>query len=69
MVTNYEELIPKGVIFNIKEIEEMGAIKSDMMRKLIQKGNIEIVKIGNKTHVSRTELIRFLKDNTIENNH
>jgi len=65
--TNYEVLIPKGILFNIKEIEEMGAIKSEMMRKLIKKGNIETVKIGNKTHVSRTELIRFLKENTVEN--
>lgn len=67
MSTNYEALIPKGILFNIKEIEEMGAIKSEMMRKLIKKGNIEIVKIGNKIHVSRTELIRFLKENTLEN--
>ncbi|MCT7473658.1 MULTISPECIES: helix-turn-helix domain-containing protein [Aliarcobacter] len=67
MSTNYEALIPKGILFNIKEIEEMGAIKSEMMRKLIKKGNIEIVKIGNKTHVSRMELIRFLKENTLEN--
>lgn len=66
MTTDYEELIPKGVLFSIKEIEEMGAIKNQMMKKLIKQGNLEIVKIGNKIHVSRTELIRFLKDNTIE---
>jgi hypothetical protein len=66
MTTNYEELIPKGVLFSIKEIEEMGVIKNQMMKKLIRLGNIEIVKIGNKNHISRTELIRFLKDNTIE---
>jgi hypothetical protein len=67
MITDYEELIPKGVIFSIKEIEEMGAIKNQMMKKLIRQGNVEIVKIGNKIHISRTELIRFLKENTIEN--
>lgn len=66
MATDYEELIPKRILFNLKEIEEMGAIKSDMMKKIIKEGNIEIVKIGNKTHVSRSELIRYLKDNTIE---
>ena len=68
MTTDYEKLIPKGVIFNIKEIEEMGAIKSDMIRKLIKQGQIEIVKIGNKIHISRFELIRFLEDNTISPN-
>jgi transcriptional accessory protein Tex/SPT6 len=64
MNTNYEDLIPKKVLFNIKEIEEIGAIKSDMLKKLIKQGQIEIVKIGNKTHISRLELIRFLKVNT-----
>lgn len=68
MLTDYEDLIPRKVLFNIKEIEEMGAIKSDMMKKLIRQGHIEIVKIGNKIHVSRIELIRFLIDNTIKIN-
>lgn len=65
MNTNYNELIPKGVLFNIKEIEELGIIKTDMMKKLIYKGDIEIVKIGNKIHVSRSELIRYLNINTV----
>lgn len=64
-MTDYEKLIPNKVLFNIKEIEEMGAIKSEMTKKLIKQGSIEIVKIGNKIHISRTELIRHLKDNTI----
>ncbi|MDB2405370.1 helix-turn-helix domain-containing protein, partial [Arcobacteraceae bacterium] len=64
MTTDYDKLIPKGVLFNIKEIEEMGAIKSEMMKKLIKQGLMESVKIGNKTHISRTELIRYLNDNT-----
>jgi hypothetical protein len=65
MITDYEVLIPKRILFNLKEIEEMGAIKSEMMKKLIKQGHIEMVKIGSKTHISRTELIRYLKDNTI----
>lgn len=68
MTTDYEKLIPNRVLFNLKEIEEIGAIKSDMMKKLITQGKIEIVKIGNKIHISRTELIRYLKDNTIQSN-
>jgi len=43
----------------------MGAIKTDMLKKLITQGQIEIVKIGTKVHISRPELIRFLNDNTI----
>lgn len=66
MYTNYNDLIPKNVLFNIKEVEELGVIKTDMMKKLISRGKIEIVKIGNKIHISRSELIRYLKDNTVE---
>lgn len=65
MKTNYDELIPKGVIFNLKEIEEMNIIKIDMAKKLISKNEIEVVKIGNKLHISRSELIRYLETNTI----
>lgn len=65
MRANYDELIPKGVIFNLKEIEEMNIIKIDMAKKLISKNEIEVVKIGNKLHISRSELIRYLEANTI----
>jgi hypothetical protein len=65
MQTDYDKLIPKGVIFNLKQIEEMGIIKIDMAKKLIYKGHIEVVKIGSKLHLSRTELIRYLESNTI----
>ena len=65
MRTNYDELIPKGVIFNLKEIEEMNIIKIDMAKKLIAQNEIEVVKIGNKLHISRSELIRYLEANTI----
>ncbi len=66
MRTDYDALIPKGVLFNLREIEEMKIIKIDMAKKLIEKRAIEIVKIGNKIHISRTELIRFLEEHTIE---
>jgi hypothetical protein len=65
MRTNFDNLLPKGVIFNLKEIEEMNIIKVDMAKKLISKNEIEYIKIGNKLHISRTELIRYLEDNTI----
>jgi len=65
MYEKYDMLIPQGVIFNLKEIEEMKLIKSDMAKKLIYNNELEIVKIGKKIHISRTELIRFLVVNTI----
>jgi len=66
MKTNYDELIPRGVLFNLKEIEEMMIIKVDMAKKLIYNREIEFIKIGKKIHISRSTLINFLEKNTIE---
>lgn len=63
-ITDYEE-IPKQILFNLKKIEELGILRIDMAKKLISKNLIEHVKIGNKIHISRVELIRFLQANTI----
>ena len=65
MFEKYDMLIPQGVLFNLKEIEDMKIIKIDMAKKLIYNNELEVVKIGKKIHISRTELIRFLIDNTI----
>jgi hypothetical protein len=65
MYEKYDLLVPQGVIFNLKEIEEMKILKTDMAKKLIYNNELEIVKIGKKIHISRTELIKFLIDNTI----
>lgn len=63
--TNYDELLPKGILFSIKEIDDMGLIKSDMLKKLIYNREIEVVKIGTKNFISRSVLILFLKKNTL----
>jgi hypothetical protein len=65
MRTDYDDLIPKGVLFNLKEIEDMRLIKVDMAKKLIANRELEFVRIGNKIHISRVVLIRYLEANTI----
>jgi hypothetical protein len=65
MNTNFEELIPKKVLFSIKEIAELGIIKSDMCKKLIYNRKLESVKLGTKNFITRTELIRYLKSRTV----
>ena len=37
MKTNYDSLLPQGVLFNLREIESFGIIKIDMMKKLVLK--------------------------------
>lgn len=66
ITTNYNELIPNGLLFSIKEIdEEMKLIKSDMLKKIIYNREIEVVKIGKKNFISRQALINYLETNTI----
>jgi len=65
MQTDYDSIIPPGVLFNLKEVEEMKILKVAMAKKLIAKRELETVKIGNKLHLSRAVLIRYLGDNTI----
>ncbi|RLA81376.1 MAG: DNA-binding protein [Epsilonproteobacteria bacterium] len=64
MTTNYKDLLPKGILFNLKEVEELSILKVAMAKKLIGDGKLETVKIGNKLHISRLELLRFLEENT-----
>ena len=64
-LTNYENLLPQAILFNLKEIDELSIIKVPMIKKLILNRKLEVVKIGNKIHITRPELIRFLEANTI----
>lgn len=63
--TNYDELLPKGLLFSIRNIHEMKLIKSDMLHKLIFLKKIEVVKVGKKNFISRTTLIKWLEENTV----
>jgi len=65
MKTDFEKLIPQGVLFSIKQINDMNLIKSDMLKKLIYQRAIEVVKLGSKNFISRTALISYLEANTI----
>jgi hypothetical protein len=63
--TDYYTLIPVGILFSIKEIDEMNLIKSDMLKKLIYNREIEVVKLGKKNFISKTALVAYLEANTI----
>lgn len=65
MYDKYDKLLNQGVLFNLKEIEEMKILKVDMAKKLIYNNELEVVKIGKKIHMSRSEIIKFLVNNTI----
>lgn len=69
MKTDYNDLIPPGIIFNLVQIEQMGLIKVAMLKKLIAKRELEIVKVGQKIHISRQQLIHFMESNTINAAH
>ena len=65
-MTNFNTLVPKKKIQTFKEIEEAGLINQGMLFKLYRNGQIEVIKIGNRNHVSRDEIIRYLSENRIE---
>lgn len=65
IIADYDSLIPEGLLFSIKQIDEMKIIKSDMLKKLIYNQEIEVVKVGNKNFISRVALIAYLEANTI----
>lgn len=65
MKTDFNTIIPQGVLFNLKEIENMNIIKIDMAKKLVLKKQLEVIKVGRKIHISRAELIRYLESRTV----
>jgi hypothetical protein len=65
ITTDYDKLIPKRVLFSIREINDMGLIKSAMLKKMIAHRMIEVVKVSTKNFISRSVLIAYLETNTI----
>jgi hypothetical protein len=70
MKTNndYDKLIPNGVLFNLAQLQEYNILKTPTAKKLIYAGKLEAIKIGNKLHISRAEIIRYLEDRTLKVN-
>ena len=66
MITNFEELLPQGILFSIREINDMGLIKSDLLKKLIYSQKIEVTKLNSKNFISRSALIDYLTKNTFK---
>lgn len=56
----YDDLIPNWVHFSISELDELRIIKKDMAKKLLVSGVMKPKRIGNKLHVSRKELLKYL---------
>jgi excisionase family DNA binding protein len=63
-IANYEDLLPPKVLFNLREIENLALIKVSTIKKILSKGEIAYIRIGNKFHIARNELIRYLEANT-----
>lgn len=63
-----DEIIPKGVLFNLAQLQDYKILKTPTAKKLIYAGKLEAIKIGNKIHISRAEIIRYLNDRTMKVN-
>ena len=60
MIPDFETLLPEGLLFSIKDIDSMGLIKKDMLRKIILHQEITVVKLGCKNFIDRQTLINYL---------
>ncbi len=65
-MNDYDSIIPEGILFSLREVENMKIIKIDMAKKLIAKNQLTFVKVGAKVFLSRLTLRDYLQDNTIE---
>lgn len=63
---NLDKAIPNFVLFNLAELQELKILKTPTAKKLIYAGKLEAIKIGNKLHISRAEIIRYLEDRTLK---
>ena len=63
-----EKIIPQNVLFNLAQLQELNILKTPTAKKLIYAGKIQAIKIGNKLHISRAEIIRYLEDRTLKVN-
>ncbi len=61
-----EKIIPQNVLFNLAQLQELNILKTPTAKKLIYAGKIQAIKIGNKLHISRAEIIRYLEDRTLK---
>ena len=65
-MTDFETLLPKGILFSIQDIADMGLIKKDMLRKIILQQGISVIKIGKKNFIDRTTIIDYLESCVIQ---
>ena len=65
MSIDFNTLLPEGLLFSIKEIDNMKLIKKDMLRKIILQQGITVIKIGTKNFIDRQSLVSYLESCTI----
>ena len=64
--TNFEEILPNLVLFNLKQLEDIGVFKIPTAKKLINQGKLEAIKIGAKFHITKAEVIRYLTERIVK---
>jgi len=64
IMTNYDKQLPAGFKFSLRELEDARIIDVAMAKKLIKANTFVYMKIGNKLHITRDELLRYFNENT-----
>lgn len=60
-----DDVLPPRILFPLKELDSLGILKVSMAKKLLSQKLLESIKIGSKHFIARTEILRYLIENTI----
>ena len=58
-------LLPKQILFSLKQLEDIGLLKVSTAKKFIKNGDIIAVKVGAKLFIAREEIIQYFNANIV----
>lgn len=61
---NFEKELPEQILFSLTNLDDIGVLKRTTAKKFIADGLIISTRIGKKHYISRSEILRFLDENT-----
>ena len=61
-----ENVLPKQIMFSLRDLQDLGFMKISTMKKFIGQGDIEAVKVGVKIFILRDEVIRYFDENIVK---
>jgi len=61
-----EKSLPKQIMFSLRDLQNIGFMKVSTLKKFINQGDINAVKVGAKFFILRDEVIRYFDENIVK---